>query len=437
MRRLVPATWPVFTRVFVVMVAGVLSVQLVNALLFLAFRPPPPTVVTIGQVAAALRSGRSETTQIRIGRDAPTRAADPGDPRGRRLATALAAAMAVPVEQVRVRFDEPQLFDPFRPLMRGGGPPRRHPDDLLIGDFRAWKRSGDGWVSARPANGFAAWRLRGLLGLIVGLIAVVPFAILLARWVARPISVFAAAAERLGRNPRAAPLPVDGPPEIAEAAAAFNEMQHRLARYVDDRTMMLASIAHDLRTPLMRVGLALEALPASAREGCERNLAEMQAMLAAATAYVRDVTQVGERRRFDLRSVAESVIDARSDLGDPVEIAPGESIVIEGDRLRLKAAVENLVDNAVRYAGSARVTLARRGNEAVLTVRDHGPGIEPDLLTRVFEPFFRIETSRSRETGGSGLGLASVRGVARAHGGDVTLRNAEGGGIVAELVLPL
>lgn len=282
-----------------------------------------------------------------------------------------------------------------------------------------------------------AWQQRTILSLMAALAAAIPFAWFLARRVSAPIGLFAAAANRIGRDPRAPPLAIEGPVEIAEAATAFNEMQRRLNAYVEDRTMMIGAIAHDLRTPLMRMSLRLESAPEEVRSGCERNLDEMQAMIRAATDYVRDVTQVGPRRRLDLRSIAESVVDDYADRGHPVTLAQGEHLVIEGDALTLKAGLENLVGNAIRYAGDAEVTIRQEGDKAVIEVRDHGPGIADDDLPRVFEPFFRGERSRNRDTGGIGLGLASVRGMARAHGGNVELSNHDEGGVLARIILPI
>ncbi|UUL83163.1 sensor histidine kinase [Sphingomonas qomolangmaensis] len=434
-----PTGWPVFWRVLAVMVACVLSVQMLNGLLLLVFRPPEPPIFTVQQVATAMIRPGDARTPFRVVVNAPPPTQE-ADPRATRLARTIAVAIGASADDVRVRLGRPPFPFRFVPRQRvDRRPPPGARTDLLIGDFRVSRREGDGsWTSFAPKeNALASWRWSGLLGLLVALAAVVPFAVLLARWVARPITLFAAAAERLGRNPDMLPLKVDGPPEIADAAAAFNEMQQRLARYVEHRTMMLGAIAHDLRTPLMRLSIGLETLPESVRAGCEHNLAEMQDMLVAATAYVRDVTQTATRRRLDLRSIAESVVDTHADLGEQVSIEPGPPLVLEGDPGRLKSAIDNLIDNAVRYGASARVSLTTRDDTAILEVRDAGEGIAPDQLVRVFEPFYRIENSRNRATGGTGLGLSSARGVARTHGGDVTLENQSSGGVCARLTLPI
>jgi two-component system OmpR family sensor kinase len=311
-------------------------------------------------------------------------------------------------------------------------------DVVISGEFSAAWRQPDGqWLRVEPIAGFEPWRWFVLLWLIASAIAVAPFAWALAHRFSKPIRGFAAAAERLGRDPRAPPLEFAGPSEIAEAAAAFNTMQARLNRYVDDRTTVISAVAHDLRTPLMRLGLRLEDAPDALREACEGDIRDMQGLVSTALAYVRETSQPPVRRALDLRSLAESVVDDLADRGEAVTLAPGEPVVLDANPAAIKAMVSNLVMNAVKYAGGAEVSLVQTGGNAVLEVRDSGPGIPPTDLDRVFEPFFRGERSRNRDTGGTGLGLPSARAVARAHGGDVQLVNRAEGGILATITLPI
>ena len=432
---------PIFTRVLAVLLACIGAVQATNfALLFLIGPPPPPPVYAASQIAAALRAGGNDAGLFRIGIEDDARQSDgmlPGS-----LSHVLARQLNVAPNRVRLEMlGLPEgVSQPAPPGRRPDPAPAfTMADSVLAGDFIAAVQRTDGrWTTIRPAETrMGAWQQRTILMLLAALAAAIPFAWLLARRVAAPIGLFAAAANRIGRDPRAPPLPIEGPVEIADAAAAFNDMQRRLNAYVEDRTMMIGAIAHDLRTPLMRMSLRLESAPEEVRRGCERNLDEMQAMIRAATDYVRDVTQVGARRRLDLRSIAESVVDDHADRGQPVTLVPGEPLVMEGDALALKAALENLVGNALRYAGDAEVRVVREDDHAVLEVRDHGPGVSDDDLPRIFEPFFRGERSRNRDTGGIGLGLASVRAMARAHGGDVQLSNHDEGGVLARIILPV
>jgi two-component system, OmpR family, sensor kinase len=196
-------------------------------------------------------------------------------------------------------------------------------------------------------------------------------------------------------------------------------------------------MAHDLRTPLMRLSLRVEKVGPELRPAMEADIAEMSEMIGASLAFVRDTGRTPRRQKLSLRALVESVADEMTDLGADVTVELGDDIVIDADVAGLKSLLANLIGNAIVYAGQARVRIARPDGHALIEVADDGPGLPDDLLERVFEPFFRAEPSRNRETGGSGLGLASARAVARAHGGDVELLNRAGGGLLARVLLPL
>lgn len=432
-----------FLRVFLRMLACVAVVQLLNVGLLFAIQTPRPALYTIGQVADALKDPTAGPDSFHVATEAEVHR-QPWNPRTERMEVALATAMGVPQERVAFRFplgllQRPTVYD------RAGLPPAPTPasradarDVILSGEFQASLRQADGrWRTVAHGESVDPWRLLVLAWLLLSAFATAPFAWALARRFARPIGAFARAAERLGRDPRAPPIELNGPAEIAEAARAFNDMQGRLNRYVDDRATMIAAVAHDLRTPLMRLGLRIEDAEPAIRAACEGDIREMQAMLSAVMAYVHDSRRIGLRRPLDLRSLAETVVDDAADRGAAVTLEPGAPLVLEGDPVALKAMFANLVGNAVKYAGGAELWLDRSGADAVLLVRDRGPGIAAEDIERVFDPFFRGERSRNRDTGGMGLGLASARATARAHGGDIVLENRSGGGMVARVTLPL
>ncbi len=434
---------PLFLRVFLLMVVCVGVTQLLNVALLVAVQSPSARIVTIAQIAEALRGNvdPGEDFSVSYGAALP---AKPWNPRVERLGQALRVAMGAPADRVALDFplpflQRPKTFD--REQFPHPTPPpnaRAAGEMLVAGDFVAAFRRDDGvWVRVSSGTGFEPWRWFVLYWLLLSAIAVAPFAWALAHRLAKPIGAFAAAAERLGRDPRAPPLPIQGPPEIAEAAAAFNQMQARLNRYVDDRTTVVGAVAHDLRTPLMRLGLRLESAPDAMRQACENDIRDMEAMISASLNYLRDANSQSARRPLDLRSLAESVVDDLSDRGERVTLEPGEPVVIDGNSAALKALLSNLIGNAVKYAGNADVTLGTHEGNALIEVCDDGPGVPPEDIERVFEPFFRGERSRNRDTGGIGLGLASARAVARAHGGDVVLRNREQGGACALVTLPI
>ena len=214
-------------------------------------------------------------------------------------------------------------------------------------------------------------------------------------------------------------------------------MQERLRRYVDDRTAMVGAIAHDLRTPLTRLAFRLEAAPEELRAKAAADIAEMDAMISATLAFVRDATRPAVRERVELSSLVESVVTDMAETGSDAAFEGGGPLVVEADPVALRRAVTNLVVNACRYGTRARARVRREDGQAVVEVDDDGPGLPARELDQVFEPFRRAERSRSRATGGTGLGLAVVRAVVLAHGGEATLENRQEGGLRARIALPL
>jgi len=313
-------------------------------------------------------------------------------------------------------------------------------EHFLIAPFKVGVRQADGrWRVVQPQAGVGLtdWQQRLALWFALSGLAMSPVAWIFARRLTRPIKVFADAAERLGRDPRAPPLEVKGPAEIGVAARAFNEMQERLHRYVEDRTAMVGAIAHDLRTPLTRLRFRIESLPEEQRAKYAADLDQMEAMIAATLTFVRDASRPGERTPLELSSLVESLCDEMAETGAKTEVEAGEKVVLEGDPMALRRLIANLLENAVKFGGRARARVFQDAGNAVVEIDDDGPGIPPLDAERVFEPFYRREPSRSRQTGGIGLGLAVVRSIARGHGGDVNLINRTGGGLTARVQLPL
>lgn len=296
-----------------------------------------------------------------------------------------------------------------------------------------------GWrvVQPKPLGILDPWQQRVALWFLLTALAMTPIAYLFARRLASPLSAFAQAAERLGRDPGGPELALKGTAEVKVAAQAFNEMQRRLRLYVQDRTSMIGAIAHDLRTPLTRLRFRIESASEDARAKMERDIDQMEAMVAATLSFVRDASLPTERKEVDLSSLMRTVVDELADIGKDVALQRCERVIIQGDPLGLRRVVTNLIENAVKFGGRARVRLYRGDNgQALVDVDDDGPGLSESDLERVFEPFYRTEPSRSRDTGGIGLGLAVARSISRAHGGDVKLENRAGGGLRATLCLP-
>jgi signal transduction histidine kinase len=271
-------------------------------------------------------------------------------------------------------------------------------------------------------------------------------AAILSFWAVRqltgPVATLADAAERLGRDVNAAPLPEGGPDEVARAATAFNTMASRIRRFVQDRTFLLAAIGHDLRTPITRLKLRAEFIDDDElRDKFLADLDELDTMVSATLAFGRDTADMEPAVPLDLaallRTILDETADARPDSADDLSLEGVSHVTVRGRPVALKRAFANLIGNAVKYGGAARVCLATpQTGIASITVEDDGPGVPPDQLERVFDPFYRVEESRNRDTGGTGLGLPIARNIFRAHGGDVTLANRHGGGAKATVTLP-
>jgi len=277
---------------------------------------------------------------------------------------------------------------------------------------------------------------RVMLALLAELVIIVILALIAVHWATRPLSHLAAAAEKIGSTAGNAPLDERGPTEVREAARAFNRMQTRIADYLRDRTRLLAAISHDLKTPITRLRLRSELLQEDAvREKFVRDLQEMETMVGRALEFAKGQSVNEPAQPINVVALVESVQDDYREGGASVEVE-GTARSYVGRPLAIKQALINLVDNAVKYGGKARIILADAEDRLSIKIRDAGRGIPDDMLERVFDPFFRLEESRNRDTGGTGLGLSIARNIAETHAGTLQLRNAEGGGLEATLTLP-
>ncbi len=296
-----------------------------------------------------------------------------------------------------------------------------------------------GWLNAetrflRPPPGWAWPSVTAMVLMALAILLIVGISV---RRITRPLSALEDAAERLGRGEAVVPLDETGPRELRAATAAFNAMQARLRRFVEDRTRLLAAIGHDLRTPITALRLRAEFVEdAETRTRILATLDEMQALVEATLTLARDDAATEPTEATDLGGLVRGLAADLAELGWPVTAAETPALKARCRPMALRRALRNLAENAVRYGGGARLSVARGAQGPVIRVDDDGPGIPEDRLEAVFEPFVRLEESRSRETGGVGLGLAIARSVARAHGGELLLRNRPDGGLRAELLLP-
>ncbi|WP_460419006.1 ATP-binding protein [Pseudomonas sp. microsymbiont 2] len=281
----------------------------------------------------------------------------------------------------------------------------------------------------------AAARLAVVIGL--GLVATLLVAWLATRQLANPLQRFASAARRFGGDLQAPPIAIEGPEEIRQAITAFNIMQAQIQHFIRERTQMLAAISHDLRAPLTRMRLRSEFMEdLDHQRKLVRDVDEMQSMINAALAFFREGTQVEQRTAYDLSELLQTVVDDYRDQQIAVGFSGPAHLVHHGRPLATKRVIVNLLENAVKYARHPSIALRHDSREIVIEISDDGPGIPEDALERVFDPFFRLEGSRNRDTGGVGLGLSAARASVREQGGELSLRNRREGGLVAQVVLP-
>ena len=273
--------------------------------------------------------------------------------------------------------------------------------------------------------------------LLLTLTAVIVVSLVAVRLVTRPFQHLADAADAFGRNLESPPLTEEGPTEMRRAAEAFNGMQARLRRLIAERSRALAAVSHDLRTPLTRMRLRAELVDDEAlRAQFNTDIDEMQAMVESTLDYLRGLRENEPLQSIDMEALLQSLVADEQALEHPVSLAGTAMVPYVGRLSALKRALSNLIDNAVKYGHSANVLIEDGEGGLRIVIEDRGPGIPEVDLERVLEPYVRLETSRSRETGGVGLGLAIASNVAVLHGGDLRLENLPTGGLRAVLRLP-
>ncbi len=274
------------------------------------------------------------------------------------------------------------------------------------------------------------------LGALTLALALVLF--VMTRNIVNPLSELASAADAIGKGAKVPPLPERGARELRDATRAFNTMQERLHRYLDSRTRVLAAMSHDLRTPLTRLRLRAETIDdADTRERITADLDEMGVMVTGALALFKGLNDSEVAVPLLIDDILVTLQREFAELGGEVALSGKSSGPILAKPNAIKRCLSNLLHNAVKYGERARVEIAATGAHLQISIRDDGPGIPEELLQQVFEPFYRVESSRNRDSGGTGLGLCIARDIAEAHGGSVQLHNVPDGGLEAVLSLPV
>lgn len=260
---------------------------------------------------------------------------------------------------------------------------------------------------------------------------------LIVSWVTRPLEALSEAADQLGRGIEREPLTERGPLEIRATARAFNQMQERIQRFIADRERLFSAMSHDLKTPITRLRLRAEMLEdAGDRATFTRDLEELEYMVAGALECARGTDTHEPIQPIDVMALLESLQDDAAELGRQMTLEGNAGSALAARPIALKRALRNLIDNALFYGGAAEVSVSNTEHQLCIRVCDRGPGIPAEALDQVFEPYFRVETSRNRNTGGTGLGLGIARSIVHAHGGVLELRNRERGGLEVTVCLP-
>lgn len=364
----------------------------------------------------------------------------PGLPQEPRVAEALRATLAeagVKAARITTAIRPLNPDDPVWRRFRGREAHRfaRFSDELVV----AVEQPGQGWLVQRlpwpRSNRWIVWRLIGQT-LILYVIVLLPV-LWLGRRISRPLRDLTQAAERFGRGDDAAPVEVQGPGDLAATIAAFNALRLRVRAMLDEKDRMLGALAHDLRTPLAALRVRIESVEDDTdRERMVDSIAEMNRTLDDILSLVRLGRPSEPAVETDLAALVDAVVEDFRDLGDDVTFIGAARLPMKLRSALMRRAVRNLIENAVKHGGSATVSVEPSSGSVAIRVADRGPGIPAERHEEVFDAFTRLETSRNRETGGIGLGLALARAIVRDAGGEVTLANLAEGGMAATIVLP-
>jgi signal transduction histidine kinase len=407
--------------------------------------PQQREAFTVGDIAEAIRlraplERRGQTLSLRTV-DAPPRGWEIDFRLEQRARASLEQALGVPpghilIEQNLTIFEWFQRPPPPPPDAPKSSEPFPNGRDAVFPRFSVAARMEDGrWLivtapSPSPGPGTLLLFWLAANALVLG-----PLAWLFTRRLVAPIRAFAEAAERAGRGEKDAVFPEKGPREVRKSARALAEMQRRIAGAVEERTRLIAAIAHDLRTPLTRLRFRAEYAPPEHRGRMVNDIERMDEMIGGVLAFARGEERLN-RQRLDLAALVQSMADDLVETGADVTVLEAALVEVVGDPLALRRLIANLLDNALKYGGSAHCRVLQEGENALLLVEDKGPGIAEDALERMFTPFERGDAARDPSTGGVGLGLALARGIARAHGGDVWLSRLPVQGLCAHVRLP-
>jgi len=438
-------TGSLFARMVMILLAGLLAAQLASLWLQWGERASVVSQARVlnfaDRVVEVIRVLEAEPTTRREAALAALRARDlqltliaddqvsPNEPRGQIQATI--AARLGSAREVRSLGGGGSGMSGGGGMMQHGNPTMRR-FDVRLKDGQWLRIVGTNEVAAPPALSNDL-----IVQLLITLLIVAAVVMIAVREATRPLQQLATAADTLGSDLDAPPLAETGPTETRRAAQAFNRMQARIKHLIDERARALAAVSHDLRTPLTRLRLRAELVDdEKLREQMAADLDAMAAMIDATLDYLRGLQDAEVARPIDMNALLQSLADDAAVLGKAIRVDGMALAPFTGRLSALRRAVQNLIDNAIKYGHSAHILIDDTVSTLRVTVEDEGYGIAPDELPRVTEPYYRPDASRSRETGGVGLGLSIVKDIVLLHGGELVLSNRPQGGLSAAIVLP-
>ena len=356
-----------------------------------------------------------------------------------RLALAL-AANGINVAAARAIYIPMQRHDAPAPTSGNEKLDRRRPPPPYEVRFAIKLTDDDRWINARypvkpppPSTALSDYLVSGSVFAVFLALAVA----MLALNISRPLNALAAASRKVGRQNPSEPIPTRGPTEIRDALTAFNEMNARVTELLREKDLMLGALGHDLRTPLTSLRLRIEQMsPPEVRAQAIETIDETARLIEDILDLARSGGAETTLAKYNLTALLEDLAADYAETGAAVTFTGAPKIVAQCNPTAMQRLLRNLVDNALKYAGEAHLSLGRKEGSLRISVEDDGPGITDDTIERVMDPFERGDQSRNRATGGAGLGLAIARAIARAHGGDLKLENREPKGLRATVSLP-
>ena len=422
-----PRQWSLAARFAAVTLVALIAATLLNFAVTFSGPPPVRRPVPLAELLPVLARGAPVPRQypwVSAPVTEPAFIARAGEIPYPEAARMLASQLGVPADRIALALIPG----------RRGDVTQSHRIEAFDGFILGLRQPDGAWRIVRGAHAplLTAWHKLTLALTLAAALVFALLALVVARGVVRPLERLGREADRAGLD-RAQPITIGGPPEVVRVARAVAAMRCRMAGALEQRTTTFTALAHDMAAPLARLRFRLAQLPPAQQEPAERDIEELSEMIAGIVEFASAGRANGTLEPLDAMALAHDVAEREA---IPFARGPGQAMVM-GDATALRRLLTNLAVNARRYAGGGELAARIESGTLVLTLSDRGPGVPAEFAERLFEPFFRVEPSRNRDTAGAGLGLAIGRAIAEAHGGTLRYRPRDGGGSEFSAILPL